>query len=226
MNKIKGWLHELKKMGLSRFVKEKYFNQVYKNKFNKIGVSFPDLSKNVTGTIAASANKDSKMNQATSYYSLHKAFNHLPLKHSDVSLADIGCGAGRVLNFGMLLNFKSVNGVELDRPSFEKAEKNCERMQQAGYNTPFNLYHADASSFKIPGGVNTFYFFNPFGEKTMEDVLANIIQYAATNKKTVYIIYTEATERKVFDRQPKLGLVYESFFKINNLADVLIYKTN
>lgn len=225
MSKIQLWLGEIKKMGLVRFTKEKYFNWVYKNKFKQTGVSYPDLSKNVSDTIAASANKDSKMNQATSYYSLHKAFNNLPLQKSEISMIDIGCGAGRVLNFGMLLHFKAVAGVELDGPSVEKAKKNCIKMQEAGYNTPFNLYQDDASKFQIPEGVNTFYFFNPFGEKTMEDVLANIMRYAEAKNKTVFIVYTEATVRQVFDRHPKLTLVYESLFRINNLADVVIYKT-
>jgi hypothetical protein len=107
----------------------------------------------------------------------------------------------------------------------QKSKKELPAMEKAGYKTPFSLYQADASTFKIPDDVNTFYFFNPFGQKTMEDVLANIIRYAEANNKSVFIIYTEATLRQVFDRNPKLTLVYESFFKINNLSDVVIYKT-
>jgi predicted RNA methylase len=225
MIKIKHWAGEINKMGMLRFFKEKYFGRHYKTSLQKSGTCYPDLTKNVHSTIEESVYKDSKMNQPASYYSLHKAFSKLPIEPKDICFLDIGCGAGRALNFAMLLGCKEVSGVELDEKSVELSIQNCTLMQQQGFHVPFSVFRQDAVLYKIPQWINTVYLFNPFGKKTLEAVLQNIITASTQYKQPVYIIYTEALFRQVFDNNPLIDIVYESHFRQKGLYDLVIYKT-
>ncbi|HMO62152.1 MAG TPA: class I SAM-dependent methyltransferase [Ferruginibacter sp.] len=226
MNKIQLWVSELKKMGLIRFINEKYFNARYKKIFALAGTEYPDFTGRLNITSAESLHNDAKKNQAAPYYSLYKAFLKLPLKPPDINFLDIGCGAGRALNFAMLRGCKSVTGVELEEQAVTVATQNCIRMQQAGYNVDFSITKMDAALYEVPENINTVYLFNPFGAKTLHAVLNNIIDSARRYHKKIYIIYLEASYRKETDEHPELSLLYESRFNKKNTFDVVIYSTN
>ncbi len=211
------------KKGLSRSLTEILYEFRNKKRFKAMGVVHPDFCNNITETIAISAYKDAHENQPSSFYSLNKAFNHLNLNAAEISMVDIGCGSGRVLSFGMLLGFKAVYGVDLDKAGLAKAQQNCDTMQRNGATTSFNLTYADATTYAIPKDVNVVFLFNPFGEKTMRKTVENIINYSAGNSKNVYIIYSNPTCKFIFDNNNKFKKVFESFFK-DKKPDISIYQ--
>ncbi len=211
------------KKGILRSFLENLFEYRNKKKFSQMGVAHPDFCNNLGETNARSIFKDANENQPSSFYSLNKAFKLIKLKPTEISLADIGCGSGRVLSFGMLSGFKEVYGVDLDKSGLEKAQQNCETMHRNGATTTFALTYADASTYAIPKNVNVIYMFNPFGEKTMSKIVENIINYSAGVIKNVYIIYSNPACKHLFENNNKFTKVFETYFK-NKKPDITIYK--
>jgi predicted RNA methylase len=198
---------------------------VNKRRLKKLGVIHPDLSVNVEATKARSLNKDAHENQPSSFYMLGKTFRRIKLNYQDCSMLDIGCGTGRVLTFGMLLGFKRVMGIDLDEEGIKQAITNCNMMEKNGHNTTFDVRVADACHLTIPGDVSLIYMFNPFGGKTMETVLENIIAHVKSHKKELHVIYSNPTQKALFENRDEVTKINESFFK-NGKADVAIYKIN
>ncbi|MBC7534764.1 MAG: class I SAM-dependent methyltransferase [Ferruginibacter sp.] len=216
-------LADTSKKGLFRSVAENLYEFRSKKKFKAIGVSHPDYCSNLDKTNSMSANKDAHENQPSSFYSLKKAFGLLDLDSSNISLLDIGCGAGRVLSFGMLLNFKEVYGVDLDDPALQKAMDNCKEMKKKGYKTSFYIGHEDACNYNIPKSVNVIYLFNPFGEKTMKQVFANIVKHANLSGNELYIVYSNPACNDVFTKYESCTKIFESYYK-SKKPDIFIFK--
>jgi len=209
--------------GYLRAFMETTHEMIQKQRLKKIGVVHPDLSGNLEATRAKSLNKDAHENQPSSFYMLKKAFRRMRIKSENINMLDIGCGTGRVLTFGMLQGFERVRGVDLDEEGLQKAIANCSKMKEKGYDTAFEIGAADACEMNIPSEVNVIYMFNPFGEKTMEVVLGNIIRHVKETGKVLHVIYSNPMHKSVYEKHPEVTKIYESFFK-SGKADVAIYR--
>ena len=221
--KYKFLLDDSAKKGIARTFSESIYEYRNKKKFRNLGVFHPDFVANIETTNEKSTNKDAHENQPSSFYSLNKAFSHLPVPANEISLLDIGCGSGRVLSFGMLLKFREVFGVDLDEPAIEKAIANCSRMQKKGYSTSFQISFEDACEYAIPKSVNVVFMFNPFGMKTMEKVAANIFQHAEKRNAALYFVYANPTCQEIFNKEPRCKRIFESFFK-SGKPDIFIFQ--
>ena len=209
--------------GYYRAFIETFAELAKKKTLKRMGIVHPDLSVNLTDTIARSQHKDAHENQPSSFYTLNKGFSKLNIPYKDIQLLDIGSGTGRVLTFGMLLKVKHVTGIDLDEEGIRQAISNCSIMQQRGYKSGFDVFSADACTFEIPVGVNVIYLFNPFGEKTMNEVIGNIVRHVDKTGKPVFVIYANPTLRHLFDNYPQATKIFESFFK-NKKPDMAIFR--
>jgi hypothetical protein len=68
-----------------------------------------------------------------------------------------------------------------------------------------------------------FYMFNPFGAKTLKNVLENIERTYNVLKKPLVIIYMNATLSHIFNEFPWLK-VFSDYHRLNGQR-VLIYRT-
>jgi SAM-dependent methyltransferase len=152
------------------------------------------------------------------------AFNFPGLKHSEICLLDIGCGNGRALNFGMFLHFKEVTGIDLDHLAVEKAIANCRQMGIMGYSTIYNVFETDACKFEIPYGINLIYLFNPFGKKTMEYVVDNILKYQQYYKKDIFIVYSKPVHKDLFSIHSRCIKLLERFIGSGTKTEMIIFK--
>jgi len=216
----------IKQHGLLHFIILNLNEQFYKYKFKKLGIANYEgnLNKEMLNTL--STNKDSKINQASPFFELKQAFAIVGIQYSEICLLDIGCGYGKVLNFGMMLNFNKVIGIDLDASATEKALENCKQMQSAGYNTFFEVLKTDATKFLIPDGINIIYLFNPFGKITMEYVVENILQYQQINTKVFYVIYSIAVHQDLFTNHKQFVKIFERLNGTKSTAEMLIFKVN
>lgn len=226
-----GWLstkyrflvQNIQKKGLKRAVYDLSYDFLFKRKFRKLGVVHTENDLNTDFISSLSANRDSHANQPSSFYSLHKAFKRISIPFSNINLLDIGCGSGRVLNYGILLQFNKVTGIDLDFISVQKAVENCKIMQKTGSNTLFEADVADAVKYPIPDGTNCIYLFNPFGEKTMEQVVGNIMAYCQNQLFDVYIIYANPVYKLIYENTKACEKIYACTFK-GKTYDLVIYK--
>lgn len=210
--------------GYVRTILDMAYEVYYKFRLKKMGVTFPDYSSNLELTNEKSVNKDCHENTTSSFYMLSKAFSKLPLKRNRIRMLDIGCGAGRALAFGMQQSFEQVSGIDLDEPALEQAMINCRNMQQHGSNTAFSIMRMDATTCYIPDTVNVVYLYNPFGMKTMQDVVDNIMQHMENRKEDLYIIYSNPTYRELFNAYPVCNKIFQSSYKDINRADMSIFR--
>lgn len=89
----------------------------------------------------------------------------------DDVVVDMGCGKGRV---GFYLSNKtgcSVTGIDYDEIILEKARENYTRTLRKCH---VEFINAAAENYEIRNTDSVFYFFNPFSEKILSSVLANI----------------------------------------------------
>ncbi len=214
----------INQLGIYYFCKFKITEYYYRYKFNGLGIYYPINNTSHLTVNDQSANNDCHINQPSNYFAIKRAFNHIHLDFSEICLLDLGCGDGKVINLAMLLKFKSVIGIEIEESSAQQAIFNCKQMQAIGNKVPFSIYHADASKYTIPTGTNVIFMFNPFGEKTMKDVLKNIIHFQSFQKNDIYIIYIRAVHKDVFLDYSKCHKIYEliSFNKSN--TEVAVFK--
>lgn len=199
---------------------------IYKRQFRKMGIEFPDLSDNLELTKAISQFKDSAAGQCSSFYLLKKAFRHIPMLYSDISLLDYGCGCGKTLVMGMKLGFRNVYGVDLDKNAVILSGKNCSIMKAAGSQSDFSVIAQDATQFQVPQGVNLIYMFNPFGFRTMEKVIDNVEAYAKNCRGPLYIIYMNQQHENLLRDKPGFKRIFHSSFRNGRNPEMSIFKVN
>jgi hypothetical protein len=95
--------------------------------------------------------------------------------------------------------------------------------KSTGVSTAFKAEVADAVKYAIPGGTNCFYLFNPFGEKTMEQVVDNILAYCKNQLFDVYIIYANPVYKLIYEHKKECEQIYACTFK-DKTYDLMIYR--
>ncbi len=140
--------------------------------------------------------------QASAYGVIEKALACIKLKPNDVFI-DFGCGKGRVVIWTGLHRLKKVIGVEIDAKLSAMARNNIKKARFR--RTPAEIINQDAAEFDPDEGT-VFFFFNPFGAKTISAILAKIKNSLITNPREIRIIYYSAMHREVFESQNWLVL--------------------
>jgi SAM-dependent methyltransferase len=221
-NKVK---QGIKYHGYIYFLKLTITEQFYNLKFYTLSINYSEDNLCKEALNRLSINKDSKINQASPHYEIKKAFAFIGLDKSEIFLLDIGCGFGKVLNWGILLNCKEVIGIDLDEAAIEKAKKNCYKLQRRGYTTKYNIFNTDATKFPIPKDVNLIYIANSFGEKTMKQVLENILNHSkCNNNKEIFFVYYLPIQDDLLYSYKEITKIYEKFSGNKTRSEMAIYK--
>ena len=149
--------------------------------------------------------------QGASYLVLFELLKKLPHSTKNKNFIDIGSGKGRALFCAEYSGFNNLIGVELDKELVEIANENIERYLLKRNESKFTFICENALTYNIPDNSAVFYFFNPFSEKIMEEVAANITNYQKKNNSDVYIIYVNPKFKNVW-----LNACYEVFHTEGN----------
>jgi SAM-dependent methyltransferase len=108
-----------------------------------------------------------------SYYLLSKAFRHLPLTTRN-NFVDIGSGKGRALCVAANKGFKKVTGVEFSGKMCDAARINLVHTKKRLPLLQYTVHNVDAVDFVIPDDTDCIFFFNPFDDIIMAQVVDNI----------------------------------------------------
>lgn len=122
------------------------------------------------------------------------------------NLLDVGSGKGYVLWRAAEAGFSKVGGVEYD----EKLYKICRRnLRSLMLEDRVEVTCCNAVEFRGYGDYDVFYFFNPFAEAVMEQVMENIVKQCA-GKEIVVIYYRPRYVRPIeqFVFLEKIGELY------------------
>ena len=138
-----------------------------------------------------------KRYHATPPVSFRRALKLLRVDFSEFTFIDIGSGKGRTLLLASDLPFKKIIGVEFGAELHAQAMINIQRYR-ASYTASTESVHVDATDFEFPDGPLVIYFFNPFDEIVLQQVLANISIAASASFRKIFIVYLYLENEEVF----------------------------
>jgi len=136
--------------------------------------------------------------QASSYYILEKGFNYLRSINENNNITDFGCGKGRVLAVAAYFEFKNITGIDFAKALCISAEKNIQRIKPLYPLARFNVVCEDVVKYKINKDQNVFFFFNPFDDIIMLQVVKNILASIKQNPRKVYVMYANPVHKEIF----------------------------
>ena len=136
--------------------------------------------------------------QGASYYVLFELFKKLPVFLKDKAFIDFGSGKGRALFCAENNGFNRLIGVELDKELVENANENLQTYLLKRKESAFSFICENALNYDIPEGAATFFFFNPFSENIMDQVVKKINDYQAKTHSEVYAIYVNPQFKNVW----------------------------
>ncbi len=141
------------------------------------------------------ARHDDNFEYATvDYWNVRKVISILKPGPEDV-FYDIGCGMGRIVCSMARKSVKKCVGIELLEPLCEKARANAAHLR--GRKSPIEIICNDAASADVSDGT-IYWLFNPFGESTLRETLANIRCSLRENPRRIRAVYYNSTCEQVF----------------------------
>ena len=135
----------------------------------------------------------------------------LPICVRDATFVDLGSGKGGAVLVAADEGFAEAVGVEFSPTLHHVAVTNAARMtaRHAGL-APTRFVLADAAGFAFPPTPLVIYLNNPFSERVMGQVLANLEASLRSRPRPVVLLYQEARHEFASDRTQNLRLIAES----------------
>jgi len=166
--------------------------------------------------------KHASIYQATNYFLIEHAFDFLKNQEANLHLVDYGSGKGRIMVVAAYYSFKKITGIDFSQSLCNEAEINIERIKSLFPSTDFQIICDDAVNYSIKNEDNVFFFFNPFDEVVMLQVVKNILASWRKNEKKIYIIYINPLHKEIF---LSAGFEEEYYFrKMEYLEFVILSK--
>jgi SAM-dependent methyltransferase len=135
----------------------------------------------------------------------HSAIRHI-IKQAELSPDDVvfvvGCGKGRALCHFALQHIKRVVGIEISESLARQANTNVKALH--GRKAEAQVIHSDACLADYSEG-SVFYFYNPFGQASMQNVISKIMEAWRIHHKPVKIIYVNPKFSNVLAGFPEIS---------------------
>jgi len=136
---------------------------------------------------------DSVSYEPIDYWLIYRFAKKLHPDNHDV-FCDIGCGMGRTLCVFARMKLRKCIGIEISPTLADVARKNIHNLR--GRYTPVELVVGDAALFDYSGG-NLYWLFNPFGSKTMTEVIDKIEHSLILTPRKIKIAYINPVHENV-----------------------------
>lgn len=137
--------------------------------------------------------EDGMLYEATPFLLLQDILSHLDLGPDDV-FVDLGCGKGRATCMAARSEAGRVVGVEQDEGFLRVAHANLAAMSDVRAEVKF--HHGLAQDFSFDRATVVF-LFNPFGARTLEEVMKLLQQSLQRNPRRLRLIYVNPVHEQV-----------------------------
>ena len=133
------------------------------------------------------------------------AIGHYPVRYYHLALAldgtefacrgrvfvDFGCGAGRAILFASRLPLNRIIGVDISPSLCQTTRTNLEQYYKRREKTvpSWEVVESNARTYQIPDDADIFYFYHPFDEVVMNDVIDNIVNSVRRTPRDCVIVY-------------------------------------
>jgi SAM-dependent methyltransferase len=129
-----------------------------------------------------------------------KAVGSLDIRHEDYAFVDFGSGMGRAVLLASEFPFRAVVGVEFSPGLHAIAEENIRRYPAGARRcADVKSVCADARGYAIPEGPAVLFFYDPFKEKLLAEVLENVRRSLERSPREVRVIYVHPTLAHLMD---------------------------
>ncbi len=146
---------------------------------------------------------------------------HISGSISEDAIFDFGCGKGGSIVSFLEYGFGKVGGVEYEQNIFQVLQDNMRRL---GVEDKVSLIQGDAALVTTElDDYNWFYFFDPFTENILEQVLHNILDSIERRQRKTYIILINPHASYLLK---KCGFVLTNQFEIVSRQRVVDVFTN
>ena len=137
----------------------------------------------------------------------------LPITTGEFVFVDLGSGKGRTLLVAAERPFAEIVGVEYAEELHAAATRNMAiASTRLSGLPPIRLVLGDAAAFDLPNKPCVVYLNNPFSERVMASVLANVQSSLRAAPRPLYVVYQEARHEPASDRTANLRLLAEAPF--------------
>ena len=124
---------------------------------------------------------------------------------------DLGSGKGRALLLAAMYPFARIVGVEVQPELDAIAWQNIAAFHAPGQQCQaIESICADAREFQFPSTDIFLYLFNPFPDYVLREVLANLVESARQQPRSIYVAYNAPFEKQEFERIPELECYYQT----------------
>ncbi len=121
---------------------------------------------------------------------LHEMLAALPIRHEEFTFIDFGSGKGKVLLLASDLPFKAIIGLEFSEQLHHVAQRNLASYRnktQACKRIDCALI--DATLYDVPPEPSVCYFYNPFREPVMAQVVRRLESSLDAAPREMFIVY-------------------------------------
>lgn len=138
----------------------------------------------------------SMLEKATAYgpvnaWGFRKLLKILNLPKSS-SFVDLGCGLGRACILAAEYGFSKVTGVELAPELCDVARENIVNCQvPAAHKVPIDIVEGDVLNYCDVATDDVYFMYRPFSLDFLHEVVAKLVDRAASLKKPFTVIYSE-----------------------------------
>ncbi len=104
---------------------------------------------------------------------------------------DVGSGKGRVVIIAAECGFSEVIGIELSSQLCGTAIENvAKHRKRRPAMAPVTMLNMDATEFQIPTGPCVFFFYRPFSNSVLQEVMAHLVHSLKQQPRKVFVIYS------------------------------------
>lgn len=154
--------------------------------------------------------KHGSIYQACNYFILEKGFDFLQKHAPHHHLVDFGSGKGRVLAVAAHYGFEQITGVDFAPALCRQAEQNLCEIRPNFPKAVFTVANEDAALYQIKPDQDVFFFFNPFDEVVMLQVVKNLLSSLRIHPRKLYVLYANPVHKEIF---LSAGFVEEYYVK-------------
>jgi SAM-dependent methyltransferase len=146
--------------------------------------------------------------QPTGALAFKKIIQTLPHHAHDV-FVDYGCGKARTLLLASIHGFTKVRGIEFSPDLCQSAEENIRIFREhKSTNTDFEVLCTDAARYVMRHDETFLYFFHPFDDTIMSEVMKNISASAKIRPRPIFLIYYLPRHNNIIDSFPEFTKIH------------------
>ena len=144
-----------------------------------------------------------------------EVIHSIPIDPTAFTFIDFGSGKGRVLLIAAGLPFASVVGIEFSKELCDVATGNIAGQDvEAVRAADVSCIHQDVTTYELPDTPLVCYFYNPFDEVIMRQVVERLESSIGRAPRDVFVIYIHPENRQLFDQSDRWHSLEEGNFHV------------